>query len=1513
MRSLALWLGLCAAAPALAVVHSVTDFRADSSAAAGDQFRLDPGWGDSLLLQPQRYRYTTVRTVRLSDGHYNNGDVGSGPFVSATGQYKFKVMYMMWKGVTHDAGSAPNLPEKTPRANIVTRIIDLSPDTAAVSDSAKVLANQEVNTEVPPKFNYSVNNGNPPAPTYLNFAAEGNKYAGYWSSGVGFGPVRRITHLDISAATYVPPDTPAATGAFGKISSAMIPGSGGDKTVLAYETNFSPGRFQVRWEDIAAGTSVVSPQVLRTTLPEDFAVAADSAGNTVVIWRETTNLFYAAFDSTHAQILGPVLVRAGVAYNDSITHLFRPYAVASMTRGNFLIAYAAAAGGFSDIFTQTLALPAGTLGSAVTVTAGDKYCLFPDLAVSQNRVTVAWYSRSNTGGPRRMMGSIFAKSGNTFTVAGRTDIDLASENITFTGVAPGWTRMHWFKAANVAIDPAGNVVAAYDSGTHAKLALVRNTPIYYDSASFVSKILKVENPAVPAFVFNPASDSVVFLPFRPTVADTSKTHLKLALSATNAFSGPGAAFQSLPSPRKSAAGFYRYSVDMLSTLTGDTGTTNLTTPKLKSLDIEYNIKPGTPAVDSIKTGSLAWAAYDPSAQYQLLRRKDSLRIVCSGFDADDDGMEFRISLGNTVLKTATGTRTSPGHFSATLSLLPPDTLADPLILSLTTVDVQGWSSRALPLSFAFRNLPPSQTLIVYRNRGLDSANVYLPGGGGADTLVPVDGGMIAIQTGDSLTVEIRYADGNDADVSAAWLRNSTQLGTRVLPVGDSLSFRFSPDNLSPAIDTLVASAADEDTTVTFRILVRTNHSPQVDSLFHFSYLAKDGVLKVGPYDQVKDFGSDSGLVVPLALSSVIKGAFSDSDDAVGDSLSVSWSVWGKTPGCPEGMLSCYLKTDSSQASSLTHAFTLQDQYLTVRITDAFGAFLERKIRLEYPVLDTSGTGAAGFSQALNALQNGIDFIINADVHDTIVKAEILSQGTAPLLITSVATKNDDRKWLTVVLKWSGGSPPQAESLSFSGATNVNAIAPGQVISLLAASALEFDFHFFSDSLRGDSILTDTLLVGTNDFSSPVLKIPFRLQHHDLPVVRLEVPGAPGTGSGFNAAGLPALVPARSNIAMVFSETVRLTRPDRVFRVYSYLDSVKNPQGFSVIPGDYEYRRRASGLAKISAAGSDSLADTLIFTPRYAKASDSLKALPRPGYFIYRDILHIAVSNDIVDRAGNALDLRLNRKVLNPGSLDTVFQVRVDTSRFRVLASEPAPGATGWNPEGTIKVRFSRKLAKGPPQGADSLTLLSLNALKAADNRAIKVSSIFRSGKVYDFQFLSLADHDSSLLFRTRPFLPALDTVTISLSGGILDSSGLSLDGDGDDFPSWLYDQRDSVDAYRFTFVTADADFYVYPNPYRFADSRHREKGSITFKNLNTLSGYIAGNDITLRVHTMTGDLVYDSRKANAQAQARKKFDTSIDWDLMNSSGSLVGTGVYIYSIMREGTKLLRKGKVAVVR
>lgn len=1534
-------LAMAAAIPAGALTHSVTDFRLDSTANAVDKFRLDPGWGDSLLMLPRKFEYKVAGSYRMNPPKQGNVDVfpAGNAVATATGPYTFKVGFVQFQSVH----TSNNFGTNSHDANIMYSNIVLDPDTVLAQENGTgtIIAGGEI----PGAF---------PAPVYLNYFAEGDNYAAYWGPNIQKGPVRRTNQVESAVGGSndswgkpVNPSAPILVGGFGKVGACLQPGSGGLKYALAYEmdTTFPAGKFEIRWEDIGANTTSAATPIAVTPTPEDFALSMDSLGNTVALFRKElvignpTDIWLVAYNPAHAKIIDTVRIETDIYSEDSVgptpvAHYYRPYAIASQANKRFLIAYSKTISGETHIWTRTLTLDsvgAGsyTLSAALRMTpAADVapfHYMYPDITITADRVVMAWFKRTNTARVHRIMGSIFNKAGPVMTTAGRIDMDFSNENLTYNLPMTGtWYQYHYMKTASVALDQKGNIVTAYDNGWAAKASVVRNTPYFYDSSAFQSRVLQVENPSVPTFIFDPAKDSVAFQPLRMTATDSARAVLKLATSTSASFAGSN--FQTVPGRLPVAAGYYRYKVEMKTNFNADTTLSHIRTARVKAMDIDYNVKPWRPVVDSIKPGPFPIQAYSSSAAYSLLPRKDSLKIVCTGFDADDSGLTFRISLGTQVLKSAAGVRAVPGTYTAGLTILPPDTVLNPLPLTVTTIDPSGWVSQSVTMLFDYSNITPTQAITLFRNKGRDSANVYRPSGGGTDTLQPANNDLIVMQAGDSLSVKARYADGNDDAVTATWLRNSAQLGTRLIPTSDSLIFKFSPDNAAPVIDTIVIRVGDPNITTTLRYAVRPNRMPEIDSIFHSAYKAKDSLWKTGPFDRLRDFVADTGLILPAGLMTVVDLGVSDSDLTFGDSMAVKWRVWKQANGCARGDLSCYIQVDSADGAPLTRVFNTQEQYLTVRVTDNSGAFRQYKVWLEYPVLDTTAV-TSGFAAAVKAMKNDIDFIIGSEDHDTTVRAEIVSQGSFPLQITSVATKSDDRKWLNVKLEWLTGTPPRPDSVKFTGATTANALTNGKIISLPPGAKLTFNFRFASDSLRGDSSFIDTLLVATNDFANPILKIPFRMVYNDLPVMTLGVPGsaASGPAGGYNAAGLPRFVPARSTLSVSFTETVRVPNPSAVFRVYSYLDSLKAKRDFKYINGSYALVRtrlpklsadsRGMAFGKAAAAvAADSLADQIVFTPDYDRASDSLGVKPQPGFFIYRDIIRVKLNNGIVDRAGNGLDLRLNKKAAAPGSIDTVFQARIDTSFFKVTETEPAAGSLGWSPEAPIRVYFNRKLAKAPPAGTDSLTLLATGSLKAADSRGVRVTSVYRPGRAYDLQSLSLDDGDSTLVIRTRPRLAALDTVTVTLSGGLVDTSGLSLDGNGNHFPDWLYDRRDSIDAFTFTFSTNDAEFYIYPNPFRFSDSRHREKGTITFKNLNSLRGYAKAAEVTLRIHTMGGDLVFNSdTRSTAPAGSGRRINTSLDWDLKNNHGTTIGTGVYLYSLMSGGRTLLQKGKVAVVR
>lgn len=268
-------------------------------------------------------------------------------------------------------------------------------------------------------------------------------------------------------------------------------------------------------------------------------------------------------------------------------------------------------------------------------------------------------------------------------------------------------------------------------------------------------------------------------------------------------------------------------------------------------------------------------------------------------------------------------------------------------------------------------------------------------------------------------------------------------------------------------------------------------------------------------------------------------------------------------------------------------------------------------------------------------------------------------------------------------------------------------------------------------------------------------------------------------------------------------------------------------------------------------------------------------------------------------------------------MDTVFHIPVDSSRFRVTRSHPSPDAQDWNPDRPMQIFLSHPVSPWLLRGTDSVATLDLQHLEGDSNKTIRVRSANKGNRVLDLKFIRLGPGDSSLVFQTEPLIGAFDSVRVKLSHSLSGGPGLSLDGNGDGLPGFLYDPTDTSDAYAFSFRTGKHPFYVFPNPFRYSDIRHKQKGAVTFKNLNSLDGFQLGVPIDFRIFDMTGDPIYDSR-IRAQSPVFGAGDSEPlapewDWTLLNTENRRVGTGVYVFIISGQDGRVLAKGKVAVIR
>ncbi len=1490
--------------------HTVTDFRQDFSGNSADTVAIDPLFGDSLILQPKLHVLIPTLPKILTDGVGNNGQSGVSPVVSMSRNNEFKVAYVSWSS---QHTPAPAVTANPTVANIVVRTLTMNENSIDLETQGNIIAGNENPQDVNGIFYGGTPNVRPP-PFYFSYSASGNRYSAYWGSSRVFGPIRRTSHADAigndpnTYGKYLLPTAPIVDVGYGEINSSTRPGSNGNETVVAYEKAFNPGEIELRWENLDLGITTAT-SFINGTINRDQTVAQDSAGNTVVLMRVTNAMSYSVFNAAHAQVVGPTLIANPIFVMDSINvHNYRPYALIAVSNGHFILCY----GKNRILYYRTLQIPFGSLtqslGAETRLTGLTELSMWPSLAVNNQKIIFSWFKKLDTDNHRLMLAR-FNLLNNTLDLPSRFDLDIAGEGIGYSSVGNGWYNWHYFKTPIVALDSNGNCVAAYENGFHAKIAMARNTTVYHDSGFFQSKILTVSNPALN-YAFNPLLDSVQFL--LVVQNPVNLLPLKIAFSSDGLFNGAASALNPFVVGMKSNAGFYRYRLDLQSSIpSGDSLKTR--TPKSRGLTFSFNTKPHAVQIDSIKIGANAMIAFQVGQAYSVATRRDTVKLVCSGFDMDDaDSLIFTFSSGSKIIKRLSSTqKISTGLYRALFTIPPQDTITSAYPFLLVARDDLGWTDSTTKFSLSYNNSPPTLAAKIFKPQRADSAGFFIRTGN-TDTLLQPQGKLLSLQQGDTARVQVILGDANQDALQFLLKRNGVVEQSLASKNGDTLNLRLLGDTNTVGVDAIRLQVGDKDSVITLNFSLLLNRQPILDSVAVVGKQNLQGIWQYQVTDKIVNQFSDFDLNIPAGILSLLKAGFHDADINAGDSLKAHWTIWRPKPGCSGGQLSCYSIVLQTDDDSLLHNFQPQEEYLTLRVTDNSGAFFEKKIKLNFPFLDTSQAGGNSFSH-LDSLAQKLQFIIGNTVNTQDLNGQITNLGTVPLLIDSVITMFNDQKWLQIILQWKVG--PKDTSITISQHTNNNSLLSVTPISLESGHVLKFTLHVFSDSLKGDSILIDTLFIKTNDNIVKVLKIPVQLVYNDLPLLRLTLVGDTSVDkNGFYNSQIKSFLPTQSKLLFSFSEPVRKVKWEDKIKVYSLLDSIKNPIRQGLIAGLFRSAKKSLFLAKKNAQQTvpeDSLVDSVFFTPQYDHQSEYFGVLAPLGSFIHRDKLRIRISNSLTDAAGNALDLRLKKNAVNAGSYDTTFELKVDTNSFYVFKTFPLNNTLSWEKSRPLEIRFNRALNKIN----QSLPILDLQHLQGDSNLSIHVTSTFHPNFFHNFKFIHLAHGDSSLIFKNDPELTAFDKVTVTLSSKISDILGYSLDGNGDGLPRFYYNPQDTTDQFQFTFVVQPDEFYVFPNPFKFSDARHREKGNITFKNIMALKGFEALKGYKLGIHSMSGDLLYSehSDPLGNFLQTGIRDRGSISWDVKNNHGLLVGTGVYLYTLEQDGGRLLQKGKIAIIR
>jgi hypothetical protein len=1491
--------------PSQALIHSVDNFRTDFSGTSADTVRINASFGDTLFPSVILREYRTIGYRTLTNGKVFNGLSGCQSMAAVKGDGEFEFAYVSWPAA-HSA-----FPGSVPVSDIRQRYGFIRDDSAGFADSSRIIAEAEM----------PFSNGNR-APSHLWYEAHDSSYIAYWSN-LDNGKLRRTSDLvsrgggsPASWGSDVPTLAPATLQAYGAMGGSAVPGSGMRKTVLGYVSDLTgaSSTIEIRWEDLQANTSN-KINFIRTTAPEDFSVAADSAGRTVILWRETSVLYMAAYNADHTILQPPVLI-TGINISDipstDLTnhrqHFYRPFHVISLRRNDFQIVY----GRSNQVFTRhiTLNTNSATVSSnEVMVSRSGQVSFFPSIATNSKQAIIAWFQRTGNAPSalHRLKSSIYSIVDGNVDTASKFDFEVANDSVGFTEVTSAWTPYHYFQTASVAMDNVGNFAVGYSDGFHAKGALVKYAAVYPESSFFQSKPFQVAN-ASAAFNYDASLDSVEYFPFQ--LSTIAGVQAKLAVSNTSGFSAASDSFRTVTTSLKTAGGNYRYRI-RLKTL----DTAHLFPARLSSLTLPFNVKPRAPHVDSIRFSNQPWRVYSPMDTTALVKRLDSVEFRLSALDLDDaDTVTFAISLGGTVIGTSTSSlKPAVGHYLWYPKFPAPDTSVDTVTYQVRVTDSRGWISSTSDIVVRLTDPLPITTVKAFRHRGLDSGGTFFPNRGPIDTLVVSEGDTLWAHQGDSLQLDAHIWDLNDSLLTMA-LGQSGQAASEISVTRNSTTrFSLALPTQAGLLENWTLKSADPDSALFFHFHVRTNFPPELDTLELLRYALRNGTM--GAHGgMITEWNSKPSLPMPALVPATLKVWGHDPDNA-NEKVQFHWQFWRRPSDCELRNAECITIIDSSVHDTLNLQVQPGDDQVRIRVMDNRKAFSTAIVSLTYSLADTNSV--TEFRNPLMSLDSAMDFVMLSGNAEKSIEATLRSQGSDPLRILNVKTSRNQAGHLELTLVWQD-SLNKNKTQTFTKGTQQNPIENLDQVVVPSGENLTIRFRFFTTALKGDTLLVDTLVLQTNDIAAPILKIPFRLIHRELP--RLSLFG----NQDLEASGNPAAsnyIGLKSGLRLAFSEPVHIP-PNGFMTVYSLLDSLAKPKSYQPITGSLVFRRSKSKALALQAsqayqmalsrakraAITDSQADTLIFIPNYSRPSDSLKATPKPGQFLPRDILRVRISNAATDPMGNALDLRRERVNRTANTYDTLLTVYTDTSVLRIVESIPAWGDSNVNPDASVRLRFNRPLAT---DDIDELEAIDLSHLQGGENTFLEWSSSRTGGQPLDLAAITLLPGDSELVIKPRERATAFDTVTLIVSGAVLDQNGGTLDGNGDGFPGFQFNPQSGVDDWTLTYFTGAAGFYVFPNPFRFDNPRHAERGHVTFKNLNSLKGWKEDASYSVRVHDMAGDLVWNQERHSSAGQRRGL--AVVDWNLKNDQGTRIATGVYVYSVTDNSNRLLIKGKLAVIR
>jgi hypothetical protein len=669
-----------------------------------------------------------------------------------------------------------------------------------------------------------------------------------------------------------------------------------------------------------------------------------------------------------------------------------------------------------------------------------------------------------------------------------------------------------------------------------------------------------------------------------------------------------------------------------------------------------------------------------------------------------------------------------GNFPETSTIFLHSSLKDTSTqCSVYVWDSRGWNAKPVLLNYKSKNALPQLTI-----EGIFNTDDEVQ-----DTFSITDKSNVYIQEADSLQLTYTVFDVNDTGRVMGYLYYE-KAGS--LTLMDSTgqngigTICIRGDTIPPASEYLYhIRARDNDTTIQHSFNLHVNHSPA------FKILTIQGDTIISG-DTVR---SRIGDTIHIQIS------VHDTDCSFGDTLTYLL----KTPHGSDSVISPKTSTIIQWTPSKIDSINI------VVVHDRYGKSDSIVFFQKYPWFETDKLIFSQFANAIDSLLNHVSLIVDSKECDSIV-LPIFNSGSDTLKVGSIQFNKRIGKWFSVRLPSDTGT--KINSGAEMGSFDTLRIAPSETKTIKC--------FFSADSLFGDSILIDTIIIVTNDYSHSEIPIRIGLEYNDLPkIVSINPDFSPGIPWKLTKQKASIYTfPPHASICIQFSEPVDTTSIQNGLTVYSRKDSLVS----NSIDPIRVIREWSQNFTKLNCYAS------------YSKPSSAFSFFPPESLFIPTDNLAVRLSGTISDRAKtpsgpNGLDVNMDFK-RDDSQDDTTTTMNVDSIYFSVLSISPSPNDTQVRLKPVVTLSFSASVYSTSVD----------KALK--DNRTLIIRSKYNNGEQLDFDSINVDKNKAS--FHIAQMLFYCDSLWCKYnSSSVKNSMGFQSDNNRDGIASTMFDTTDTTD------------------------------------------------------------------------------------------------------------------------